>query len=220
MHMLERMEIQIVRQEVLILEQNYAWSNRNQRPDQYRPPVISGSDMNRRRTGVATRNSQQAQRMSAARMTGNSQKNISIGPGQTEAGTGILPTCAPLANPYVPFQRENPPRYPSQRGLARGTMYPGLDLPLKGMVNSDKECTPLTELMALEFAVVELGLYLDTHPNDGDALEVFRDYVERAKEAKCAYEQKFGPLMLKEGGKSNCWDWICDPWPWDVCQEG
>ena len=48
---------------------------------------------------------------------------------------GRLPAKAPLANPYVPFQLENPPRYEARKGLIRGTLYPGLDLPFMGMIN-------------------------------------------------------------------------------------
>ena len=43
---------------------------------------------------------------------------------------GKLPSSAPLANPYVPFQLENPPVYEASNGIVRGTLFPGLDLPL------------------------------------------------------------------------------------------
>ena len=60
---------------------------------------------------------------------------------------GRLPAKAPLANPYVPFQLENPPKYEPRKALIRGTLFPGLDLPFKGMVNkNEKKATPLTEL--------------------------------------------------------------------------
>ena len=49
---------------------------------------------------------------------------------------GVLPELAPLANPYVPFQQENPKQYTAKRGLIRGTLFPGLDLPFMGMVNT------------------------------------------------------------------------------------
>ena len=32
---------------------------------------------------------------------------------------GTLPACAPLANPYVPFQNDNPERYAAGRALDR-----------------------------------------------------------------------------------------------------
>ena len=76
---------------------------------------------------------------------------------------GRLPEKAPLANPYVPFQTEDPPKYEARKALVRGTLYPGLDLPFKGMVNkSEKPVTPGTELQVLGFAIQELSLYLDT----------------------------------------------------------
>jgi spore coat protein JB len=88
---------------------------------------------------------------------------------------GNLPSAAPLANAYVPFQKENPPMYEARKGLIRGTMYPGLDLPFMGMVNKkEKNITPLTELQALGFAINELALYLDTHSEDKEAFELYR----------------------------------------------
>ena len=40
----------------------------------------------------------------------------------------------------------------------------------------------LAELMALDFAIDELGLYLDTHPNDSEALELFNSYIKLAQQ--------------------------------------
>ena len=86
---------------------------------------------------------------------------------QLRPGCGILPAAAPLANPYVPFQQYDPNTYGAKTGLVRGTLFPGLDLPFLGMVNRDeKPDTPMHELQALHFAIAELGLYLDTHPED------------------------------------------------------
>ena len=94
-----------------------------------------------------------------------------------ETYEGRMPASAPLANPYVPFQSENPPQYEARKGLIRGTMYPGLDLPFMGMVNQqEKPDTPMHELQALGFALQELALYLDTHRDDKEALELYRAY--------------------------------------------
>ena len=102
-------------------------------------------------------------------------RDISMNPG----GEGRLPALAPLANPYVPFQEEDPPKYEAKKALVRGTLFPGLDLPFMGMVNA-KELPdlPLAELQALGFAVQELVLYLDTHREDQEALELYRRYQE------------------------------------------
>ena len=49
--------------------------------------------------------------------------------------------------------------------LARGTLFPGLDLPFMNLVNKPADLsTPLCELMAMDFVIRELNLYLDTHP--------------------------------------------------------
>jgi hypothetical protein len=52
---------------------------------------------------------------------------------------GRLPSMAPLANPYVPFQLENPPMYEAKKGVVRGTLFPGLDLPFMGMENKTEK---------------------------------------------------------------------------------
>ena len=92
---------------------------------------------------------------------------------------GRLPAMAPLANPYVPFQMENSPQYEARKGLVRGTLYPGLDLPFMGMVNQNPlPTTPMSELQALGFAIQELALYLDTHRDDREALELYRSYQQ------------------------------------------
>ena len=44
--------------------------------------------------------------------------------------------------------------------------------------------TALCELMALDFAINELGLYLDTHREDKEALQLYTNYVTLAKEGR------------------------------------
>ncbi len=133
---------------------------------------------------------------------------------------GTLPCTAPLATPYVPFQKNHPEKYEAKKGLSRGTLFPGLDLPYLGMVNSDQgEVTPLKELMAMNFAITELGLYLDTHSDDTEALALFRSYVEMYQNAVTAYEALYGPLTLTSAGQNGTFDWLLDPWPWDLCQK-
>ena len=98
----------------------------------------------------------------------------------TQSGSeGRLPSMAPLANPYVPFQLDNPPKYEARKGIIRGTLFPGLDLPFMGMVNKNElPVTPKTELQVLAFAIQELALYLDTHRDDQEALELYQNYQE------------------------------------------
>ena len=131
---------------------------------------------------------------------------------------GRLPCSAPLANPYVPFQLENPPVYEARKGFVRGTLYPGLDLPFMGMVNKqDKPVTPLTELQTLGFAIQELALYLDTHRDDAEALELYKNYQQMYQKCAMAYEKKYGPLNHKSVS-SGAYKWLDDPWPWEYAK--
>lgn len=129
---------------------------------------------------------------------------------------GRLPVMAPLANPYVPFQLENPPKYEAKKGLVRGTLYPGLDLPFMGMVNTeDKAETPMFELQALGFALHELALYLDTHRDDKEALELYRQYQRIYHDGMMSYSKDHGPMSHGMPGDQSGYAWLDDPWPWE-----
>ena len=131
-------------------------------------------------------------------------------------GKGRLPEMAPLANPYVPFQLENPPKYEAKKGLVRGTLFPGLDLPFMGMVNENElPVTPKSELQAMGFAVNELALYLDTHPDDKEALELYRTYQDMVHKGMMVYSEKYGPLTHACPTKDGGYTWMNDPWPWE-----
>lgn len=130
---------------------------------------------------------------------------------------GRLPAMAPLANPYVPFQLDAPPMYDARKGLVRGTMYPGLDLPFKGMVNNkERRTTPKTELQTLAFAVQELALYLDTHRDDQEALMMYRAYQKMYHQCMEAYNLQCGPMSHRCMVDGE-YRWLDDPWPWEYC---
>ena len=131
--------------------------------------------------------------------------------------TGMLPAQAPLANPYVPFQEKDPPKYEARKAFIRGTLFPGLDLPFMGMVNEKlKPDTLLSQLQSVNFAVQELALYLDTHREDREALELYRSYQEMAVKLGRMYETRYGPLNHKHP-QEGPYRWLDDPWPWEYC---
>ena len=136
---------------------------------------------------------------------------------KTDAGRGNLPASAPLANPYVPFQRTDPPKYEARKALIRGTLYPGLDLPFMGMVNEKlKPDTMLSQIQTLCFAIQELALYLDTHRDDREALEVYQAYQKMYHNARQQYVQACGPLNHMSPTEGE-YRWLDDPWPWEYC---
>ena len=136
---------------------------------------------------------------------------------------GRLPCPAPLANPYVPFQLEDPPTYSQGKALIRGTLYPGLDLPFMGMVNRcEKRQSPMVQLQQLRFALTELGLYLNTHREDRKALDAYRKMQREFHDAREEYVKCHGPIDHATPEESDRFTWIFDPWPWEyaVNREG
>ena len=133
---------------------------------------------------------------------------------------GTMPSCAPLAVPYVPFQQMGAKKYDHSEALENGTLFPGLNLPfhLKAKA-ANVPMTPLAELQALEFVLVELGLYLDTHQDDAQAMELYRQYATLEKEGRARYEAAYGPITQSATAQSKNWAWLKDPWPWNY-QEG
>ena len=137
-------------------------------------------------------------------------------------GSGTMPECAPLAVPYVPFQQTNPKRYSQNDALSNGTLFPGLNLPFHMKKDAPNAVSgPLGELQALEFVLLELGLYLDTHRNDIEAFALFQQYAALEKAGRDKYESMFGPITMNAVADSRDWNcWIMDPWPWDYPEGG
>lgn len=77
------------------------------------------------------------------------------------------------------------------------------------------------KIHAYDFAILELGLYLDTHTWDKAALQKRQKLQAERKAAVAAYEEKFGPYIVNWNKvKGDNWCWVNDPWPWEYkCQE-
>ncbi len=73
----------------------------------------------------------------------------------------------------------------------------------------------LKKISTYQFAVFDLQLFLDTHPNDKKTLEKMNEYKNAVKPLIKEYEEKFGPLT-KSMTSSNNWSWIMGPWPWET----
>ncbi len=87
-------------------------------------------------------------------------------------------------------------------------------------MTENRECTKdckreeiMMKIKELNFAVIELGLYLDTHPEDKKALCLHNHYSKDLKELKDKYEKMYGPLTIYY--PCNKWRWLEEPWPWE-----
>ena len=70
-------------------------------------------------------------------------------------------------------------------------------------------------VMMLGFCVMDMHLYLDTHPTDANALEYYDQYLEMYNNARTKYESNFGPLTADASCRDR-WTWIETPMPWEV----
>ncbi len=66
-----------------------------------------------------------------------------------------------------------------------------------------------------DFALIEVNLFLDTHPNDASALAYYQRMRHLAADARAEYENKYGPLTIMGVQNDNYWDWVKTPWPWE-----
>lgn len=71
----------------------------------------------------------------------------------------------------------------------------------------------LSEIQCHEFAINELALYLDTHPEDQRALCLHRKYCNELKPMKDMYQRVYGPLTINY--PCNKWRWLEELWPWE-----
>lgn len=119
----------------------------------------------------------------------------------------------------VPFQQNGSQKYSQGDALSNGTLFPGLNLPFHLKVEgSTLPSNPLVELQALEFVVLELGIYLDTHRMTWRHSSCSCSMLPMEKSAKAAYEKRFGPLMKSTAATEDTYRWLQDPWPWNYQQ--
>lgn len=73
----------------------------------------------------------------------------------------------------------------------------------------------LKNLQAYNFAAYDMLLYLDTHPDDKKAFEMFQSLVTKTRELIAEFEKAFGPLTAYGAAAFDCFGWLASPWPWE-----
>lgn len=75
----------------------------------------------------------------------------------------------------------------------------------------------LHEIGVIDFVIVEMNEYLDTHPTDKEAMEYISHYVHMKNQAMMEYASAFEPLRIDnmDSCKHNEWKWATTPWPWE-----
>lgn len=74
----------------------------------------------------------------------------------------------------------------------------------------------LLEIQKVQFALVDLNLFLDTHPESEGAKKDFAALSSELKRLIWDYEKKYGPLTnFGSAYFQNPDAWINSPWPWE-----
>ena len=74
----------------------------------------------------------------------------------------------------------------------------------------------LGRIREVEFAAVDLNLFLDNHPENQQALDEYNKFVRELRGLKEKYVEEYGPLTNFGYCESKYpWMWVNEPWPWE-----
>ena len=93
-------------------------------------------------------------------------------------------------------------------GLIKGNMFNQeyksyKNIEPKKLEATTEEMKLLLKLYELDFAIIDLGLYLDLHKDDNDVYKIFKLYTNKFNDYKNLYEQKFNILCQDNTIKDN-----------------
>ncbi len=81
---------------------------------------------------------------------------------------------------------------------------------------SDKQKLKL-KIDSIDFALVEINLYLDTHPGCVTAATRYKALLAEREKAIAEYNEKYGKYIVcaTDAAGSTPWQWVNNPWPWE-----
>lgn len=96
----------------------------------------------------------------------------------------------------------------------RPVMPPNQPRPSAPVQQNNVSCEELLRAVnEASFFAQDLKLYLDTHPDDKRAVEMYVEACRQYKACKAAFEEYFYPLTSCSAGQNGCWDWPEGVWP-------
>ena len=101
-------------------------------------------------------------------------------------------------------------------GMNNGRMRNTCDANERAAVEANGCCEMKEKLRKLEFAIVDVALYLNAYPKSDCALAYYHKLVE---ERECLYKQineMCGPMTLYDNQSKTAWKWTDGPWPWQT----
>jgi len=137
-----------------------------------------------------------------------------------------------LAMASIPMQEWNEP-YKWCQALKEGTIFPELNMPffkapidesnIKTCSHSSQEQQSREEMMdkinAVSFALNDLTLYLDTHPDCPNATPLFHELMKKRLDLLAEFAKKYYPLtqasIVTGDLDEKKFGWCCGPMPWE-----
>ena len=87
--------------------------------------------------------------------------------------------------------------------------------------NSPEMLRLLKDISIIDFTLVELIQYLDTHPFDKQAMEYFNHYARIDNQLMKDFATRYYPLTAEHSSSTHEWSWALSPMPWEnQVQEG
>lgn len=122
--------------------------------------------------------------------------------------------------PQYTYDRENNLLFTSENeGFLKGNIEKNTYKPYKNYrvgdisVNGDKDRL-LLEIQMYGFYLTDLGLYLDTHPQDKTALNLFNETREKYYKRVMEFDKKYYPLNSCHSNKKDTYEWLEGKFPW------
>lgn len=77
----------------------------------------------------------------------------------------------------------------------------------------------LHQIYQCEFTLIDINLYLDTHPDCERAISDYNCYANQLATLKQIYVENFGPIENFGGSINTCdtkWKYAEQPFPWQI----
>ncbi len=106
----------------------------------------------------------------------------------------------------------------SAEGFIKGNIFTNEYKPYKNYKpffpkTSNEKSALLYEIMELEFAVYDLNLWLDIHPDDKKIYTIQKEYMKKLANCESVFVNKYGPLEITDNiYEDNKW---VNNWPWE-----
>ena len=83
-------------------------------------------------------------------------------------------------------------------------------------VDNSSQSKKLNKLMAVELAMIETALYLDSYPENKSALNYYKKLIEEREKLSTELARAGRPMTHTDAGKGDNWNWVDSPWPWEA----